>query len=138
MSDLGSLLSSALGAAYTITSELPAGGMARVFVARENALWRGGVVEVLPPALGAGINVERFRREIQLAASLQHPHIVPVLTAGASEGLLFYTMPLIEGESPRARLTRSAELPMGETVRVLRDVTDALEYAHARGVAHRD
>jgi len=109
-----------------------------VFVARENALGRDVVVKVLPPDLGAGINVERFRREIQLAARLQHPHIVPVLTAGASEGLLFYTMPLIEGESLRARLTRSGELPIGETVRLLRDVADALEYAHARGVAHRD
>jgi len=107
MSDLTPRLAAALGAAYTITRELGAGGMARVFVARENALDREVVVKVLPPDLGAGINVERFRREIQLAAKLQHPHIVPVLTAGASDGLLFYTMPLIEGESLRTRLTSS-------------------------------
>jgi len=138
MSDLTPRLAAALGAAYTITRELGAGGMARVFVARENALDREVVVKVLPPDLGAGINVERFRREIQLAAKLQHPHIVPVLTAGASDGLLFYTMPLIEGESLRTRLTRSGELPIGETIRLLRDVADALEYAHARGVVHRD
>ena len=138
MTDLTQRLAAALGGAYTITGELGAGGMARVFVARENALERDVVVKVLPPDLGAGINVERFRREIQLAARLQHPHIVPVLTAGASDGLLFYTMPLIDGESLRARLSRSGELPIGETVRLLRDVADALEYAHARGVVHRD
>ena len=138
MDDLSSRLAAALGGAYTITSELRAGGMARVFVARENALERDVVVKVLPPDLGAGINVERFRREIQLAAKLQHPHIVPVLSAGASDGLLFYTMPLIEGESLRARLTRAGELPIGEAIRLLRDVADALEYAHARGVVHRD
>jgi Tol biopolymer transport system component len=138
MTDLTQRLAAALGGAYTITGELGGGGMARVFVARENALERDVVVKVLPPDLGAGVNVERFRREIQLAAKLQHPHIVTVLTAGASEGLLFYTMPLIEGESLRARLARSGELPIAETVRLLRDVADALEYAHARGVVHRD
>ena len=76
--------------------------MSRVFVAVETALDRQVVIKVLPPELGAGVNVERFRREIQLAAKLQHPHIVPLLAAGAADGLLFYTMPFIEGESLRA------------------------------------
>ncbi len=138
MTELQQRLTAALGNAYTITRELPAGGMARVFVARENALERDVVVKVLPPELGAGINVDRFRREIQLAAKLQHPHIVPVLTTGASDGLLFYTMPFIDGESLRSRVSRSGEMPINESVRLLRDVADALEYAHAHGVVHRD
>src|SRR5207247_3427505 len=82
--------------------------------------------------------VERFRREIQLAAKLQHPHIVPLLSAGAVEGLLYYTMPLIEGESLRTRLARQGELPIPEAVRILRDVADALAYAHEHALVHRD
>ena len=112
--------------------------MSRVFVAREVTLGRDVVIKVLPPELGAGINIERFRREIQLAARLQHPHIVPLLSAGAKGDLLYYTMPLIEGETLRARFARSGELPVGESLRILRDVADALEYAHSHGVVHRD
>ena len=112
--------------------------MSRVFVAREVELGRDVVVKVLPPDLGAGLNIDRFRREIQMAARLQHPHIVPVLSAGAKDGLLYYTMPRIEGETLRSRILRSGELPIGETIRILRDVADALEYAHAHGVVHRD
>jgi serine/threonine-protein kinase len=93
---------------------------------------------VLIPDLAASVNVERFRREIQLAAKLQHPHIVPVLAAGISEGLPYYTMPFIEGESLRARLGRSGELPVQDVVKILRDVLSALSYAHERGVVHRD
>jgi serine/threonine-protein kinase len=112
--------------------------MSRVFVAEETSLGRRVVVKVLPPDLGAGLNVERFRREIQLAASLQHPHVVPLLAAGQAEGLLFFTMPLVEGESLRTKLAREGEQPIGESVRVLRDIADALAYAHSRGVVHRD
>jgi Tol biopolymer transport system component len=112
--------------------------MSRVFVAAEIELGRDVVVKVLPPDLGAGLNVDRFRREIQMAARLQHPHIVPLLSAGARDGLLFYTMPRIEGETLRSRILRSGELPVGDTIRILRDVADALEYAHAHGVVHRD
>lgn len=93
---------------------------------------------MLPPDLAATVNVERFRREIQLAARLQHPHIVPVLAAGISNGLPYYTMPLIEGESLRALLARSGELPVHEAAKILRDVLSALAYAHAHGVVHRD
>jgi len=112
--------------------------MSRVFVAEEVALGRKVVVKVLPPEMGASVGAERFRREIQLAASLQHPHIVPLLSAGHSEDLVWYTMPLIEGESLRTRLAREGELPVQDVVRLLRDVADALSYAHEHGVVHRD
>src|SRR6476661_2932371 len=104
--------------------------MSRVFVAVDLHLGREVVVKVLPPDLGVGLNVDRFKREIQMAARLQHPHIVPLLAAGAKNGLLYYTMPRIEGETLRARLQRSGALPIPEATRILRDVADALEYAH--------
>ena len=138
MNDLQARLQAALGAAYRIERELGGGGMSRVFVATEVALDRHVVIKVLPPDLAAGLNVERFRREIQLAAKLQHPHIVPLLAAGAADGLLYYTMPLIEGESLRAKLARQGELPIAEGVRILVDVADALAYAHSHGLVHRD
>jgi Tol biopolymer transport system component len=138
MSELRDRLQTTLGGGYRVTEELAGGGMSRVFVAEETELGRAVVVKVLPPDLGAGLNVDRFRREIQLAARLQHPHIVPLLSAGSRDGLLYYTMPLIEGETLRARLARSGELPIPEALRVLRDVADALEYAHTHGVVHRD
>jgi eukaryotic-like serine/threonine-protein kinase len=138
MSELVERLQAALGDAYRIERELGGGGMSHVFLARETALGRSVVVKVLPPETSASVNIERFRREIQLAASLQHPHIVPVLAAGQSGDLLYYTMPLVEGESLRAKLAREGEMPVSDAVRVLRDVVDALAYAHARGVVHRD
>src|SRR3989441_5590821 len=88
--------------------------------------------------MAAGVNVERFEREIRLAAKLQHPHIVPLLTAGSEGDLLYYIMPHIAGESLRARVTHERELPVGEAVRILRDVCDALAYAHSHGIVHRD
>src|SRR5213080_845715 len=138
MGDLLARLQSALGDAYRIERELGGGGMSRVFLAQETALKRPVVIKVLPPEMAAGVNVERFRREVELAASLQHPHIVPLLSAAASGDLLYYTMPLVEGESLRAKLAREGELPVSETIRVLADVADALAYAHAHGVVHRD
>jgi serine/threonine-protein kinase len=137
-SDLREQLQRTLGDAYILERELGGGGMSRVFVAEETALGRKVVVKVLLPELAATVNIERFRREIQLAARLQHPHIVPVLAAGISEGLPYYTMPFIEGESLRARIARSGELPVPEAARILRDVLSALAYAHAHGVVHRD
>jgi tetratricopeptide (TPR) repeat protein len=112
--------------------------MSRVFLAEETRLGRQVVIKVLPPETGAGVNVERFEREIQLAARLQHPHIVPLLTAGASGDLLYYIMPFIAGESLRTKLAREGELPIPEAVRILREVVDALAYAHRNGVVHRD
>ena len=138
MSELVERLQAALGDTYRIERELGGGGMSHVFLAKETALGRSVVVKVLPPEMAASVNIERFRREIQLAASLQHPHIVPVLAAGQSGDLLYYTMPLVEGESLRAKLAREGEMPVSDAIRVLRDVVDALAYAHARGVVHRD
>jgi TolB-like protein/tetratricopeptide (TPR) repeat protein len=112
--------------------------MSRVFAATDTALGRRVVLKVLPPDLAAGVNRDRFLREIQLAASLQHPHIVPLLSAGYEDDLAYYTMPLIEGESLRAKLGRGGELPVADVVWVLRDVLDALTYAHAHGIVHRD
>ncbi|HXV85434.1 MAG TPA: protein kinase [Gemmatimonadales bacterium] len=137
-SDLQSRLQSAVGATYAIQKELGGGGMSRVFLADEVELGRQVVIKVLPPEMAAGVNVDRFRREIQLAARLQHPHVVPLLTAGAQGDLLYYVMPFIKGESLRAKLAREGELPVGEAARILRDVTDALAHAHSEGVVHRD
>jgi serine/threonine-protein kinase len=146
-------LAAALAATYRIDDELVGGGMSRVFAATEQALGRKVVIKVLPPELSAGVNRERFQREIQVAAQLQHPHIVPLLSAGrippdspttagsavASEGeLLYYTMPFIEGESLRAAIARRGRLPVRDVVRILHDVVEALAYAHSRGVVHRD
>ena len=138
MGDLENRLQAVLGDAFRVERELGGGGMTRVFVAEETGLGRRVVVKVLPPELAAGLNVERFRREIALAAGLQHPHIVPLHTAGEGDGLFYYTMPLVEGESLRTRLAREGELPIGEVVRLLRDVVDCLAYAHRHGVVHRD
>lgn len=112
--------------------------MSRVFLATERALQRRVVIKVLPPELSAGVNVDRFRREIQLAAQLQHPHIVPLLATGDEDGILWFSMPFIEGESLRGALTKAKRLPARDVVRVLHDVVDALAYAHARGIVHRD
>ncbi len=138
MAELRDRLQSALGPAYRVESELGGGGMSRVFLAEEVRLGRSVVVKVLPPEMAAGVSAERFEREIQLAAKLQHPHIVPLLTAGAKGDLLYYVMPHIAGESLRSRITHERALPVGETVRILRDVCDALAYAHGHGVVHRD
>jgi eukaryotic-like serine/threonine-protein kinase len=112
--------------------------MSRVFLAEETRLGRQVVIKVLPPEMGAGVSADRFEREIQLAARLQHPHIVPLLTAGAAGDLLYYVMPYIQGESLRVKLAREGELPVAEAARVLREVVDALAYAHRNGVVHRD
>ncbi len=136
--DLREQLQVTLGEAYRIQRELGGGGMSRVFLAIETALGREVVVKVLLPELAVGVSVARFRREIQVAAQLQHPHIVPLLSAGESAGLPYFTMPFVHGESLRARLLRDGELPVPDTIRVLRDVASALAYAHTQGVVHRD
>ncbi|HXM37490.1 MAG TPA: serine/threonine-protein kinase [Gemmatimonadales bacterium] len=138
MAELSDRLQAVLGTAYQIEKELGGGGMSRVFVAVDTRLARRVVVKVLPPELAAEISVDRFNREIQLSASLQHPHIVPLLTAGGSADVLYYTMPFVEGEALRTRLAREGELPVRDAVRILKDVADALAYAHARGIVHRD
>jgi len=138
MSELRDQLQRTLGDNYSLERELGGGGMSRVFLAEETSLGRKVVVKVLPPDLAAAVNLERFRREIQLAAKLQHPHIVPVLAAGVSDGLPYYTMPFIEGESLRAKIAHGGPLPVNEVVRILRDTLSALSYAHEHGIVHRD
>jgi len=138
VAELRDRLQTALGSAYNLLKELGGGGMSRVFLAEEVRLHRSVVVKVLPPEFGAGVNVERFEREIALAAKLQHPHIVPLLTAGSHDDLLYYIMPHIEGQSLRARLAHERELPVAETLRILSDVCDALAHAHSHGIVHRD
>src|SRR5947208_1910793 len=112
--------------------------MARVFVAEETALDRKVVIKVLPPETAAQVSLERFKREILLAAKLQHPHIVPLLTAGESNGLPYFTMPFVDGESLRVRLARHGELPVNHAIRLLREIASALAYAHEHGIVHRD
>src|SRR5688500_4776788 len=147
MADLKEGLQHVLGPAYTLERELTGGGMSRVFVAFDSSLGRRVVVKVLPPELAATVSVDRFKREIMLAATLQHPHIVGVLTAGdiASEDfdvtgarVPYFTMPFVEGESLRTRIERDGRLTVGRTVSILKDVARALAYAHERGVVHRD
>jgi tRNA A-37 threonylcarbamoyl transferase component Bud32/tetratricopeptide (TPR) repeat protein len=137
MDDLRSRLEQALGGNYTFERELGGGGMSRTYLARDTALNRQVVVKVLAPELLAGLSVERFRREILLAAQLQHPHVVPVLTAGDVDGIPWFTMPYVEGNSLRLRIDAQG-IPLSETVSILRDVARALTYAHARGIVHRD
>ena len=136
--DLRDRLQSSLGNTYTLDRELGGGGMSRVFTAHETALGRRVVVKVLPPELAAGVSTERFKREITVAARLQHPHIVPLLSAGEMDGVPYFTMPFVEGESLRVRLARRGELPVSESVRILREIASALAYAHEHGVVHRD
>ncbi|HEX5438949.1 MAG TPA: protein kinase [Gemmatimonadaceae bacterium] len=120
--DLRSQLQDSLGSAYRVERELGGGGMSRVYLAEERRFQRPVVVKVLAPELAAGVNAERFEREIQLAASLQQANIVPLLSAGETAGLPYYTMPFVEGESLRARLHHGGALPAGEVVGILRDV----------------
>ncbi|MCL4215213.1 MAG: protein kinase [Gemmatimonadales bacterium] len=131
-------LTDAMKGAYVIERELGGGGMSRVFVAREVALDRRVVVKILPADLVAGVNVERFRREIQLAARLQQANILPVLTTGEVDGVPYFTMPYVEGESLRDRLRKVGPLPIPEVLNLLRDVARALGAAHEHGIVHRD
>ena len=112
--------------------------MSRVFLAEETRFHRKVVIKVLAPELAAGISADRFEREITLAAGLQQANIVPVLTAGDIDGLPYFTMPFVDGESLRSRLASATPLPLSDCVSILRDVTRALGYAHEHGVVHRD
>lgn len=112
--------------------------MSRVFIASELHLGRRVVVKVLPPDLASGLSAERFRREMQFVAQLQHPNIVPLLAAGEGHGLVYYTMPYVEGESLRNRLVSAPKVPVAEALAIASEVADALAYAHRSGVIHRD
>ena len=130
-------LRASLGTTYSITRELGGGGMSRVFEAEDKALGRTVVIKVLQPELAAGVNADRFKREVQFSARLQHPHIVPVLTAGEVDGLPYYVMPFVKGDTVRAALARGP-FSIDDTIGILSDVAKALAFAHADGVVHRD
>ena len=133
-----SALSEALRDRYLLERELGRGGMATVHLARDLKHDRLVALKVLHPELATALGSERFLLEIRHVARLQHLHILPIHDSGESAGHLWYTMPYVEGASVRSRLNREGELPIGETVRVLRDVADALAYAHEHGLVHRD
>jgi serine/threonine protein kinase/tetratricopeptide (TPR) repeat protein len=136
--DLFDQLQKTFGKNFTIQRELRAGGMARVFVARDESLGREIVVKVLPPELTYEFSAARFAREIKLAAALQEPHILPVLSAGQTVGgLPYFTMPFVRGESLRERI-KKGPIPLEESLSILRDVASALAYAHREGIVHRD
>jgi serine/threonine-protein kinase len=137
-SDLSERLSAAIGEELVIERELGGGGMSRVFVAYEPALHRRVVIKVLPDEIATVLSRERFRREILTSATLQHPNIVSVISAGDSGGLIHFVMPYVDGESLRGRLQRDGTLTPVSVVSIMRDVARALAYAHERGVVHRD
>src|SRR4029077_7044109 len=128
----------ALAGRYEVEREIGAGGMATVYVARDVKHERRVALKVLNPELGAVLGVERFLSEIRVTANLQHPNLLPLFDSGEAEGLLFYVMPFIEGESLRAKLNREKQLPVDEAIRIAIAVASALDYAHRQGVIHRD
>ncbi len=136
--DLREQFQRTLGDTYTIERELGGGGMSRVFLAEERRFGRKVVIKVLPPDVAGAISAERFEREIQLVARLQHPHILPLLTAGEADGSLYYTMPFVQGESLRERIVREGRLPLEDALRIASEVADALACAHHDGIVHRD
>src|SRR5438128_1028121 len=138
MADLRARLQAALADRYTIERELGRGGMAIVFLARDRRHDRDVAVKVLRPELAASLGPERFLLEIKVAAGLTHPHIVPLHDSGEADGLLYYVMPFIQGESLRDRLEREGMLPVVAAVQLAREVADALDYAHRQSVVHRD
>lgn len=131
-------LQSVLGDGYTLERELAGAGMARLFVAMDNSLGRRVAIKVLPPDRSAGIDLDRFQREIRIAAGLSHPHIIPVLTAGKLGDIVYYTMPFIPGESVQIRLHAGAPMDVDEVLHTISEVGEALDYAHRAGILHRD
>ncbi len=131
-------VATALGGRYTLVRELGQGGMGAVFLGRDVKLGREVAIKVLPPTTQAYLGSERFQREVQLAAKLSHPHIVPLFEADEVDGFLYYVMGFVEGESLAERLARQGALALGEAIRITAEVGDALQYAHERGIIHRD
>ena len=131
-------LAAALSDRYRVVRELGTGGMAKVYLAHDIKHDRDVAIKVLHPDLGAALGSERFLSEIKTTARLQHPHIVPLLDSGDADGLLYYVMPVVTGETLRARLELEKQLPIPEAVRIAREIASALDYAHRQGVIHRD
>ena len=138
MADLLGRLQEALVSRYRIERELGRGGMATVYLAEDLKHHRSVAIKILDSELAAAIGPERFLREIETAARLSHPQILPLHDSGAAAGLLYYVMPHVEGESLRERLRREKQLPLDDALRIVREVADALDYAHDQGVVHRD
>jgi serine/threonine-protein kinase len=137
MDEIGLRLKTALAGRYTVEREVGAGGMALVYLADDIRHHRKVAVKVLRPDLAAAIGGGRFLREIEIAARLTHPHILPLYDSGEADSLLYYVMPFVEGDSLRGRLEKEGKLSVSDTVRLLRDIVDALTYAHQHGVVHR-
>ena len=138
MPDLSQRLQDALSDRYRIERELGRGGMATVFLAHDLKHQRRVAIKVLDPEVAAAIGPERFLREIATVARLTHPHILPLHDSGVADGLLFFVMPFVEGDSLRTRLAREKQLPLVDALRIAREVADALSCAHSRGLVHRD
>ena len=138
MPDLTERLRSALGDRYAIEREIGRGGMATVFLAEDLKHHRQVAIKVLHPELAAAVGPDRFLREIEAVAGLTHPHVLPLHDSGEANGLLFYVMPYVEGESLRQRLDRERQLPVEEAIRIAQDVAEALDHAHRHGLIHRD
>ncbi len=131
-------LHAAFSGQYEITGEVGSGGMATVYLAKDLKHDRQVAIKVLRPELAAALGPDRFPREIRIVAQLQHPHVLPLHDSGETAGFLYYVMPFVEGESLRAKVEREGQLPVHDAVRILKEVADALAYAHGRGVMHRD
>ena len=137
MSEVKQRLEAALAGRYAVERQVGEGGMATVFLARDLKHNRDVAVKVLRAELAATIGKDRFLREIEIAARLQHPHILPVYDSGESDGILYYVMPFVEGESLRDRLGQGP-MTAPEALRIAKEVASALDYAHRQGVVHRD
>src|SRR3989442_770453 len=138
MTELLARLRAALLGRYTIEHELGRGGMATVYLGQDLKHHRAVAIKVLRPELAAALGPERFVREIEIAAGLAHPHILPLHDSGEADGFLYYVMPYVEGESLRDRLNREKQLSVENSTQIAREVATALAYAHSRGVVHRD
>src|SRR5213593_570746 len=138
MSGLLGRLQVALAERYSIERELGHGGMATVYLAEDLKHRRLVALKVLSPDLAASLGTDRFLREIDIAARLTHPHILPLHDSGEAGRLLYYVMPYVQGESLRGRLSREKQLPIDDTLQIAREVADALSYAHSCGIVHRD
>ena len=138
MTEISSRLSAALAGRYRVEREVGSGGMATVYLAEDIKHGRKVAVKVLRPELAAVLGAERFLREVQIAAQIEHPHILTLIDSGEADGLLYYVMPFVPGESLRDRLAREGPFPIGDVIRLLRDVADGLAEAHRQGLVHRD
>jgi len=138
VSDLLDRIRDALTDSYAVESEIGRGGMATVFLAEDLKHRRQVAIKVLHTELAAAVGTDRFLREIETVAGLTHPHVLALYDSGEADGLLYYVMPYIDGESLRERLEREKQLPVEEAVRIAREVASALDHAHTRGIVHRD